>query len=98
LMEERSFVKFVSVRKDQVMFKVAVFTIPSYRELVENRGINYVLDLFMEVCRDKHCRFMGFNFEEGYVFALLGFDHEHILKKGKNFRLQACGRDGIAGK
>lgn len=89
-MDERSFVKFASVRSGQVIYKVAVFTLPSYRELVLDRGINYVLDLFMEVCRDKNCRFLGLNFEGGYVFALLGFDHEYILKKRKTFGLSAC--------
>ncbi|MFA5104050.1 MAG: hypothetical protein WC527_02620 [Candidatus Margulisiibacteriota bacterium] len=97
-MEERSFVKFVSVRNEQVIYKVAVFTLPSYRELILNRGINYVLDLFMEVCRDKNCRFLGLNFEGGYVFALLGFEHEYILKKRKTICLSACGRNSLAGK
>lgn len=97
-MSERAFVKFVSVRNKQVIYKVAVFTLPSYRELVTNRGINYVLELFMEACRDKGCKFLGLNFEGGYVFALLGFDHEYIHKKRKTSGLSACGRNNFPGK
>ena len=97
-MQEWSFVRFVSGREKQVICKVAVFTLASYKELVSGRGINYVLDLFMEVCRDKNCKFLGFNFEGGYVFALLGFDHEYIRKKTDAFEFQAGRRDGIAGK
>jgi len=69
--------------KNSFVCKVPVFTVPSYKDLIKERGINYVLDLFIEVCSIKKCRFIGLNFDHGYVFALLGFEYGSILKKKK---------------
>ncbi len=85
-MLEKDFIKFIAIDKQkQFIYKVAVFTVSSYKELVASKGINYVIDLFMEVCREKNCKFLGFNFDGGYVFALIGFSFEYVFKKKQQY-------------
>ncbi len=55
------------------LYKVPVFTELSYKRFVEERGDNYVFDLFMEICRERGVRFNGLRVQNGYVYALLGF-------------------------
>lgn len=85
-MKEKSFIEFALLDKQkQFIYKIPVFTISSYKELIAQKGLNYVIDLFMEVCRDKNCKFLGFNFENKYVFALIGFSVEYIKAKQQKY-------------
>ncbi len=64
-------VSFYTPYKDELVCKMLVFTYRTYSKLIRERGATYVFELFMEVCRENDCRFLGLRSENGYVFALL---------------------------
>jgi hypothetical protein len=77
-------VNFMNSLKGLSVYKILVFTKRSYDKLVNDRGSNYVLDLFMEVCKEKSCHFMGLRSEGEYIYALLGFGYyENRRSAGK---------------
>ncbi|MCX5749601.1 MAG: hypothetical protein NTZ10_05105 [Candidatus Saganbacteria bacterium] len=75
-MSNPSIIQFFSSDKKLKIYKIPVFTIKSYKELKDKRGTTYVLDLFIEVCRENQCHFLGLSSEHGYIHALLGFNHK----------------------
>ena len=86
-------VNFTNSLKGLSVYKILVFTKRSYDKLVSDRGSNYILDLFMEVCKEKSCHFMGLRSEGEYVYALLGFGYyENRKSAGKKpeRRVSAC--------
>jgi|GEM_PF-3469633 len=94
-MSNLNIVQFFSSDNRLKIYKVPVFTVRSYRELKENRGATYVLDLFMEVCRENRCHFLGLSSEVGYVNALLGFDRDrgdHEERCAAGAELERCYR------
>ena len=56
------------------MYKVLVFTCRTYEELIKERGGNYVLDLFTEVCRDNNSEFIGLEEKDGYLYCILSLN------------------------
>ena len=67
--------------KGLYVYKILVFTELSYKRLIEERGHNYVLDLFMEICRERGVKFNGLRVENGYVYAVLGFYFDETTHK-----------------
>ncbi|MEK7375901.1 MAG: hypothetical protein AABZ57_01860 [Candidatus Margulisiibacteriota bacterium] len=72
--------------KGLYIYKILVFTEVSYQKLLDERGDNYVFDLFMEICRERGVKFNGLRVENGYVYAILGFYFNETTHK--------CGKIG----
>ena len=73
-------IRFITSEKGISVYKVLVFTYESYTKFVQERGRNYVFDMFMEICRGKRCQFFGLRTEGSYIYALIGVNS---AKNGK---------------
>lgn len=85
-------IRFITSEKNISIYKILVFTVNSYTRFIEERGRNYVFDLFMEVCRGKRCQFLGLKSEGSYIYALIGINgkKENIRGTAEERSCGAC--------
>ena len=54
------------------IFKCLLLTKKAYHHILRKRKQERIHDLVKEVCKEKHCHFLGIRVEDSYVYALIG--------------------------
>ena len=83
-------INYSSSLKGLSVYKVLVFTKFSFEKIIGEKGETYLLDMFLDVCKEKGCHFMGLRVEGGYVYALIGFGYDKSRKPATGVQQRCC--------